>query len=340
MSHTIHPDWHDTEEPQSNVRTSVRVEIAAEGRSALKRDRRVASRLPAAITGIGVVLMILATIGGKELWLLGQSIPRVLPEGPKTHMVTVTEDGLEPPEITVAPGDRIVIMNTSKTTQIFESATLQDNDAAVEGEEAFLYTPALYEGTDYRFTVPETQPLGEHVVQSIITDEWKFTVTVEGAQSRPDPIDTDSSSSESSDAIENAVPVSITALSSSSSSSTQPGPVLSLSTASSSSSTNGSNSQTIMNFVQQALAEPQSIGQVKLPVNPNTIADNPTGTRLPNDSDNQTQSSSSVPLYSGAELSDDSGMIKTGAESWFSLGLCACAATAVLWTRSRRQVAI
>lgn len=335
MSQVIHPAWHDTDSDSPGEK-SVRVPIESEGARIAPRNR-VASRMPAAVVGIAMVLFGLITVGGKELLLLGQSIPDILPKPANKVTITITDTGFDQAQVTVVPGEEITFRNTSKITQILESKTLMDQSAALEGEEAFLYTPAIYPGNDYVFTVPITQTPGENTVKSILNDISVTIIVSNGATSV-----IESSSSEAS--VSSSVASAIT-LSNQSSSDSSPTLVLNAnSSKNSQSSLSSANSsyggQTIMNMVSDSFAQSSTTGKVQLPVNPYTIServDNLSNTSESFSSAATNTSPAETTLHSGADLSGTDGVTKTGFGTWTSVLIGTFVSSAILLYATRRR---
>jgi hypothetical protein len=336
MSHVIHPAWHDTDSDSPSEK-SVRVPIESEGVRVAPRNK-VASRMPAAVIGIAMVLFGLITVGGKELLLLGQSIPDILPKPANKVTIIITDTGFDQAQVTVVPGEEITFKNTSKITQILESKTLMDQSAALEGEEAFLYTPAIYPGNDYVFNIPVTQAPGENIVKSILNDISVTIVVSTGGI-------TSAAESTSSETRVSSSVASTATLSNQSSSDSSPTLVLATNSSQSSQSSLSSTSssyggQTIMNMVSDSFAQSSTTGKVQLPVNPYTIServDNLTNTTESYSSVTTNTNQAETTLHSGADLSGTDGVTKTGFGTWTSVLIGTFVSSAILLYATRRR---
>ncbi len=149
----LHPHWHSTgdgdqdplplsKKPASAVPT--RIPVGLQG----------VSRRPAAALGILTVLVagfsffdVIPSIRGTEV---AQSIVAT------GVQIRITENGLVPKAANVRPGQEIVWINEDTIPHILESDTLMGSNGTT------LYTPAIFPGSEQRFTLSQSQATGRH----------------------------------------------------------------------------------------------------------------------------------------------------------------------------------
>lgn len=150
---TIHPHWETTDVP---------------------RARRSAP----ALMGIAAILIIgFLVFEGKEA-LRGQSAVTA-----DAHEVLLTDDAVDPAEITVMAGETIAWRNAGNIPHVLVSETLMDENGA-----AFEST-AIFPGTTYEFTIPaQTQP-GEYEYMSQTSLTVAGSIIVEGGMAAAYPME-------------------------------------------------------------------------------------------------------------------------------------------------------
>lgn len=139
----IHPHWQTTEDEQP-----VPVRIAEPKIS--NKEVLAAHRTPAAFIGIALFL----AIG----FFLFQGINGITGQVSNTSSIDIrlTPNGVEPPVVTVKPGQEIVWKNESTIPHILSSQNLKD----ANGKE--FETTAIFPQSDFSFFVPMNTPNGTY----------------------------------------------------------------------------------------------------------------------------------------------------------------------------------
>ncbi len=142
----MHPHWQSTGASQQKD-----VVPTADG-VVQPNDWKPASRRPAALVGIGLVVTILfAFVHGVE-YLQGQLLSEIV--------ITIGRDGtVDPQSVTVSPGMEIAFENISNDVIIIGSSTLCDANG-------FCMDVAAIPQDTVRFTVPSDAPSGSHIYRN------------------------------------------------------------------------------------------------------------------------------------------------------------------------------
>ncbi len=170
----LHPHWHSTGDdraPAANVPAAAKIAVTAgDGET---RAFASASRMPAAIVGIAVVLGLGLFFTQGWTSLLGQASNQQQTGAVLNGIVIrITSGGVLPARVIARPGDTITIINNQTIPHIFESKTLHD------GSGNLLYTPAVFPGTSFTFKVLKTELEQEHQFTSITSQNVTGTVAV------------------------------------------------------------------------------------------------------------------------------------------------------------------
>lgn len=143
---TLHPHWQTTDEDESLVRVTDKNASAPAPAGGIPR----AKRGPAAFIGIVLFLGI-----GIVLFQGVNALPGQVSDS-DDRVILITENGTDPAEITVQPGEKIRWDNGSTIPHIFESDTLPTAD-----DKPFV-TTAIFPSGSYEYIVPAGSPDGTH----------------------------------------------------------------------------------------------------------------------------------------------------------------------------------
>lgn len=270
----------------------------------------------AALTGIGIVLAL-----GTIFYFGTDSLRGSLTDGVSTVNISITEEGtFDPPQVTVQPGDTLVITNDNPDPQVLKSSGTSDLFVTqLLFDEPFSFeVPTSALGKTYTYvseTLPETESL-----TIVVADPAAIATQSSEASSEPQdiiPLPTESSSSEeaviasseSSSESSSSSSYSIPVVQASAPRTGQPLVVTLISSSIPASTVHNTGSPTSFSLkpagtVQSSSSLPSISGNSdKLPSNPYTIGNRQEAERLgllPKKS--SSSSSSSASLHAGANL--------------------------------------
>ena len=175
----IHPHWHSTQDEREVPGIGpAKIVVNAEATVLATTKTRSASRLPAAIVGIIVVLGVgTALLQGTSI-LRGQSSPdsnaghAAMPVNSGAVVIHVTSGGLVPPRAIVMRGGQIIWQNDQNVPQVFRSSTLKD------GSGHLLYTSPIFSGEHFIFAIPETAEETEYPYNSITSAQFAGSIVI------------------------------------------------------------------------------------------------------------------------------------------------------------------
>ncbi len=169
----LHPHWHSTGDDRSPAANAAPAKIVVTAGDGEIRAFASASRMPAAVVGIVVVLGLGLFFTQGWASLLGQASNQQQTGSVLNGIVIrITSGGVLPARVIARPGDTVTIINNQTIPHIFESKTLHD------GSGNLLYTPAVFPGTSYTFKILKTELEQEHRFTSITSQNVTGTVAV------------------------------------------------------------------------------------------------------------------------------------------------------------------
>jgi plastocyanin len=166
---TSDPQWHSTDEvipqaqhPEAEATTqSVPVSI---------RPGKPVSRMPAALMGMVIVIL------GGLFYASGTGFfkAQVGPANPNDPAVSISilSDTFSPAQVTVHPGQTIIWTNMNEKPQILLSDALSDESGQT------LFSTGILSGSEYVFTLSQSQGEGTFEYSSMTTDSLKGTIVV------------------------------------------------------------------------------------------------------------------------------------------------------------------
>lgn len=159
MNTDLSPAWLDTNDDnrKKNASAAEASHLAGKAGVRIPVGAHKVSRTPAAVVGIllciGVGYSLLEGMDGLKGQIPGTPAKKVEPAAIEIH---ITDDGISPRMVEVAPGQKIVWTNDQSIPHILESETLLGENGAL------LYTPAIFPGSSEEFWVSPLQGPGRH----------------------------------------------------------------------------------------------------------------------------------------------------------------------------------
>jgi plastocyanin len=167
---TIHPHWQSTDGDEVPVRVRGEAKKPHDKHPALSKKPASVSRMPAAVAGIALF----AAIG--FFWMGGMSnLPSLLGQNSSSVTVTITSDGTNPANVTVAPGMTITWTNNDTIPHVLSSDTLPTQDG-----KPFL-TSAIFPGSTSQFTVPVNAAAGTYAYISKTSQTVSGNIIIAGS---------------------------------------------------------------------------------------------------------------------------------------------------------------
>ncbi|MBI3331732.1 hypothetical protein HYZ99_02115 [Candidatus Peregrinibacteria bacterium] len=156
MREDLSPDWLSTGDEQRASSPAHEQHAPAKTAVKIRVGSQRVSRMPAAIIGIVLTVAVGVSALGATDSLMGQ-IPGIPAKAIETAIeIRITEDGIVPRTLDAAPGQTIVWINEQEIPHILESETLLGENGS------FLYTPAIFPGSEEEFTISDVQEPGRH----------------------------------------------------------------------------------------------------------------------------------------------------------------------------------
>lgn len=166
---TLHPHWQTTDDDERPVRvTDARAAQSPPAASTPAVPR--AKRGPAALIGMAVFFGIGFVLFNGITGLLGQV------SSPEPVVIRLTDEGADPPVVTVRPGDLIRWDNGSTIPHILESYLLPPLEDATDD---LFVTTAIFPNSSFEYAVPATIPAGTYDYASRTALEVKGQIIVD-----------------------------------------------------------------------------------------------------------------------------------------------------------------
>jgi len=173
----LHPHWHSTDDDEAEAETqSIPVRITHASKD--PEELMTVSRKPAAFFGMLIVAALGVTFFHESQNIVGQ-----LPSQPP--IIHITDDGLQPEEITVEQGVLLEWINEQEAPQILESDTL------CNAIDECLYTDIAFPGDHVVFAIPADVPTGTYQYASITDPTLRGQITIIGQTLPLAPADTE-----------------------------------------------------------------------------------------------------------------------------------------------------